>query len=200
MKVPVVNIQDFPRFSYRGVHLDVSRNFHSQESVFKMIDILAFYKINTLHLHLTDDEGWRIEIESLPELTRVGGQRGHTTKDAPALHPSYGSGPHPYAPQTYGSGYYTREEYIEILRYAHKRHITVIPEINLPGHARAAIKAMEARYEYFMSKGDEKAANEFRLIDPEETSEYLSAQLFTDNVVNVARESVYHFLKPWPMQ
>lgn len=195
VELPVFIAEDAPRFDYRGVHVDVARNFSPKESIFKIIDILAFYKINTLHLHLTDDEGWRLEIKALPELTEVGAQRHHTTKDAPALHPAFGSGPFAYAEGKFGSGFYTREDYLEILQYAKKHHITVIPEINMPGHARAAIKAMEARYNYFMEKGDVEAAEEYRLIDPEETSQYLSAQLFRDNVVNVARESVYRFFE-----
>ena len=195
LDLPVLKIKDAPRFDYRGVHVDVSRNFFPKETILKMIDILSFYKINTLHMHLTDDEGWRLEIKALPELTQVGAQRKHTTKDAPALHPAYGSGPFPYAEGKTGSGYYTREDFIEILQYAKKHHITVIPEINMPGHSRAAIKAMEARYNYYMERGDEEAADEYRLIDPQETSKYLSAQLFTDNVVNVARESAYRFFE-----
>ena len=191
----VQTIEDAPRFPYRGIHIDVARNFQEKEQIIKTIDLLAYYKVNTLHLHLTEDEGWRIEIRELPELTEVGGQREHTSQDAPALHPAYGSGPFPYADGTYGSGYYTHDDFVEILRYANEKHIRVIPEVNLPGHARAAIKAMEARYERFMAAGDDKAANEFRLIDPEETSEYLSAQSFTDNVINVARESAYHFFE-----
>ncbi|MFN2395847.1 MAG: family 20 glycosylhydrolase [Bacteroidales bacterium] len=193
--LPLVKIEDVPRFGYRGVHVDVSRNFFPKESILKMIDILAFYKINTLHMHLTDDEGWRLEIKTLPELTEVGAQRGHTGKDAAALHPAFGSGPFPYAPDKSGSGFYTQEDFVEILQYAYQRHIRVIPEINMPGHARAAIKSMEARYNYYMDRGDEEAAEEFRLIDPDETSEYLSAQLYNDNVVNVARESTYRFFE-----
>jgi len=194
-ELPVIVVEDAPRFGYRGVHIDVARNFHSKESLMKIMDVLAFYKINTLHLHLTEDEGWRLEIKTLPELTAVGGQREHTTKSAAAVHPAYGSGPFAYARGTYGSGFYSQQDYIEILQHATQRHIRVIPEINMPGHSRAAIKAMEARYNHFMSQGMEAEANEYRLIDPEETSEYLSAQLFTDNVVNVARESVYRFFE-----
>ncbi len=195
LSLPVIEIEDAPRFGYRGLHVDVSRNFQSTNTIKKVMDAMAYYKLNVMHFHLTEDEGWRLEIPSLPELTAVGGQRGHTTMDAPALHPAYGSGPYPNAEGKFGSGYYTREEYIDLLKYARERHIKVIPEINLPGHARAAIKAMEARYEHYMALGDEKAANEFRLIDPEETSQYVSAQSFKDNVVNVARESAYHFLE-----
>ncbi len=188
-----VIIEDAPRFGYRGLHIDVARSFQTKETIKKAIDILSFYKGNYLMLHLTEDEGWRIEIDGLPELTEVGGQRGHTTKEANALHPSYGSGPFPYAEGTYGSGFYTREDFIEILEYAKSRHVKIIPEVNFPGHSRAAIKAMEARYEKFMEQGDEEKANEFRLIDPEDTSRYLSAQWYDDNVVNVARESTYKF-------
>src|SRR5690606_12014854 len=104
-----------------------------------------------------------------------------------------GSGPYAYDENDHGSGYYSREDFIEILRYAKARHIKVIPELNFPGHARAAIKAMEARYERLMKEGKEAEANQYRLMDPADTSKYLSAQSFTDNVVSVARESTYRF-------
>jgi len=193
IEVSNVYIEDSPRFPYRGQHLDVSRNFFSKNEVFKLLDIMSFYKLNHLQLYLSEDEGWRIEIKELPELTKVGGQRQHTSKEGAALHPSYGSGPIAYENNTYGSGFYSREDFIDILQYAAERHITVIPTINFPGHARAAIKSMEARYEYFMAEGDEDLANEYRLIDPDEKSKYYSAQGYNDNVVNVARESVYKF-------
>lgn len=193
IEIPEVEIKDAPRFSYRGLHLDVARNFQTKESVKKVIDILAFYKGNYLLFYLTEDEGWRLDIEELPELVQVGGQRGHTAKEAEALHPSYGSGPVAYEEGSHGSGYYTREDFKEILQYAQRRHVNIIPEVNFPGHSRAAIKAMEARYKKFMAEGNEEKANEFRLIDPDETSKYLSAQWYTDNIVNVARESTYKF-------
>ncbi|MGI6321138.1 MAG: family 20 glycosylhydrolase [Bacteroidales bacterium] len=188
-----IEVRDAPRFSYRGMQIDVARNFHTKESILKMIDIMAFYKLNYFLIHLTEDEGWRLEIEGLPELTEVGSVRAHTQKSKSALHPSYGSGAKKFAPNTYGHGYYTKSEFIEILQYAQKRHITVIPGVNFPGHSRAAIKSMEARYEKYMQLGDEAKANEFRLIDPQDTSVYLSAQWYTDNVVNVASESTYRF-------
>jgi hexosaminidase len=188
-----VVIEDVPRFPYRGLQIDVGRSFQTKETIKKMIDILAFYKGNYFVLYLSEDEGWRIEIDGLPELTEVGAQRGHAAKEANALHPSYGSGPFPYAEGTYGSGYYTKEDFIEILKYAQSRHVKVIPAINFPGHSRAAIKSMEARYEKYMALGEEEKANEFRLIDPDDQSKYLSAQWYDDNVVNVARESTYKF-------
>lgn len=122
------------------------------------------------------------------------GQRQHVKgMDEAALHPAYGSGPQAYADGGHGSGFYTREEFINLLEYARDRHITIIPELNFPGHARAAIKSMEARYLKFMEEGNEAAAEEYRLVDPEDQSEYLSAQAYKDNVVSVARESTYRF-------
>jgi len=186
IEVSTVYIEDAPRFSYRGQHLDVCRNFFSKKQVYKLLDIMSFYKLNHLQLYLSEDEGWRIEIKELPELTKVGGQRQHTSKEAAALHPSYGSGPNAYEDNTFGSGFYSREDFIDILQYAAERHIKVIPTINFPGHARAAIKAMEARYKYYMEKGEESLANEYRLIDPNEKSKYYSAQGYDDNVVKMS--------------
>jgi hexosaminidase len=192
--LPAVVIEDAPRFTFRGLHLDVSRNFQTKETILRLLDLLSFYKINRFLFYTTEDEGWRLEIKDLPELTTIGAQRQHTTgKESPALHPAYGSGPFPRAEGKFGHGFYTRADFIEILKYASDRHIKVIPELNFPGHARAAIKAMEARYERLMKEGKEEEANEYRLIDPDDKSEYLSAQGYKDNVVCVARESVFRF-------
>ena len=190
-QIEVMTIEDAPRFHYRGLHIDVSRNFQSKEQMLKMLDLMATYKLNTLQLVLTDDEGWRLEIEELPELTEVGSKRGHTIEEKEHLHPSYGSGP--YVDNKYGTGHYSREDFIDILNYAHERHIKVIPTVNFPAHARSAIKAMEARYERLMDEGKEEAAEKYRLIDPRDTSTYTSAQRYHDNVVCVARQSVYNF-------
>ncbi len=192
--VRALAITDAPAFGYRGMHLDVGRNFHSVESVKHLLDAMAFYKLNKLHLNLTEDEGWRIEIEALPELTRVGAFRGHTTDDSEHLQPSYGSGPFPDPTRGYGSGFYSREQYLDLLGYAWDRHIEVIPEVNVPGHARAAIKAMEHRYRRFMAEGNEVEAERYRLVDPADVSVYRSAQWYTDNVINVCSESAYGFL------
>lgn len=191
--VESVEILDAPRFSFRSFLLDVSRNFTKKDDVLRLIDLLAMYKINKLNLHLSEDEGWRLEINGLPELTQIGSKRGHTTDSKNWLTPSYGSGPHPDSENNYGKGYYTREEFKEIIKYADQRHIQVIPEISMPGHARAAIKAMEVRYDYYMAKGETEKAKEFRLIDPNDKSVYLSAQMYKDNIVCVALPSVYHF-------
>lgn len=191
---PLVHIEDAPRFPFRSLHLDVARNFQTKETVLRTLDLLAHYKINHFLLYLTEDEGWRLEIDGLPELTEVGAQRQHTRYLLDAvLHPSYGSGPEAYENGKYGSGFYSKSDFVEILKYAKERHITVIPEVNFPGHARAAIKSMEARYNRLMEDGKEEEANEFRLIDPQDTSIYESAQAYKDNVVSVARESTYRF-------
>lgn len=194
LQLPQVSVKDAPRFHFRSLHLDVSRNFQSKETILRMLDMMAHYKLNHFLFYTTEDEGWRLEIDGLPELTAVGGQRQHVSDmNVPALHPAYGSGPFPYMDGRNGSGYYSREDFIEILGYAKKRHITIIPELNFPGHARAAIRAMESRYEKFMKDGNEEAANEYRLIDPGDSSVYLSAQSYKDNTVSVARESTYRF-------
>ncbi|MEI7586491.1 family 20 glycosylhydrolase [Runella sp.] len=189
-----VQIEDAPRFHFRSMQLDVSRNFQDKETILRLLDVLAFYKLNHFLLYTTEDEGWRLEIDGLPELTQVGAQRQHISsyKNA-ALHPGYGSGPVAYDKGKHGSGFYSKADFIEILKYATARHIKIIPEVNLPGHAHAAIKAMEARYERLMKDGKEKEANEYRLIDPNDQSVYLSAQGYKDNVVDVTRESTYHF-------
>ena len=181
-----VHILDFPRFKYRGFHLDVARNFHPAETVRKLLDVMSHYKLNTFHFHLTDDEGWRLEIPGLQELTEIGGRRGHTPDELDHLIPSYGSGPDP--DNSKGSGWYSRTDYIDLLKYASKRHIEVIPEIDLPGHARAAIVAMKSRS---LKTGNES----FMLHEPEDESEYRSIQGWDDNVINVCQESTYSFIE-----
>ncbi len=186
LEVPEISIKDAPRFAYRGMHLDVARNFNDKVAVKKLIDAMAFYKLNVLHLHLTEDEAWRLEIQELPELTQVGARRGFTLDSKEFLPSAYGSGANPDDASSHGNGYYSRADYKEIIKYAHDRHIEVIPEINVPGHARAAIKAMEARARNTKS-------DEYLLSDPEDASEYMSVQSYPDNVVCVCRESVYTF-------
>lgn len=195
LELPVIDIEDYPRFEYRGMHLDVARNFQPKESVLRLLDVMGMYKLSKFHFHLTDDEGWRLAIEGLPELVEVGGRRGHTEMDENFLHPSYGSGPSPMPGESFGSGWFSRNEYIEILEFADERHIEVIPEIDVPGHARAAIKAMEARYQRLMDEGQTEEAERYRLVDPEDESEYMSVQSFDDNVMNVCQETTYRFFE-----
>ena len=110
--LPLGQIKDQPRYAYRGMHLDLARNFQSYESLIKLIDLMAFYKLNKLHLHLTDDEGWRLESKILPELTEVVDRRAHTMDEKEVLQPAYGSGA---SEGVRGTGYYTQEQYIQII-------------------------------------------------------------------------------------
>ena len=132
IELPAVTINDYPRFSYRGAHLDVSRHFFTTDSIKRFVDMLALHNLNRFHWHLTDDQGWRIEIKKYPELTTVAAQRDETVigKNSPE-----------YDGKHYGPFFYTQEECREIVAYAAERHITVIPEIDLPGHMQAALAA-----------------------------------------------------------
>lgn len=186
-------IKDTPRFNYRGLHLDVARNFQSAATVKKLLDVMALYKLNKFHFHLTDDEGWRLPVGRLPELTQVGGRRGHTLDEKNHMIPSYGSGPDP--DEGPGSGWYDRGTFIDLLQYATERHIEVIPEIDIPGHARAAIVAMKSRYEQYKSRGYFETANRFRLHEPADKSQYRSVQNWDDNVINVCQPSTYRFME-----
>jgi len=192
LDLPLINVVDSPRFGYRGFHLDVARNFQSKETVLKILDLMARYKLNKFHFHLTDDEGWRLEIPSIPELTSIGGRRGHAVHEDDLLPPAYGSGPD--VNDQYGSGHYSRQEYIEILKYAAVRHIDVIPEIEMPGHARAAVMAMESRFRRLAKIGD-PSARLYLLNDLEDRSEYKSPQLYTDHVMNPGLPSTYVFIE-----
>lgn len=120
VQLDLYKIEDAPEYSYRGFMLDVARHFHSVSDVKHLIDLLSIYKINTLHLHLTDDQGWRIEIKSWPNLTAHGGKSSVKNEKG---------------------GFYTQEEYLEIQEYALKNHITIIPEIDMPGHTNAALSS-----------------------------------------------------------
>ncbi len=191
--VPGVSITDAPRFEYRGFMLDVGRNFQTKSEVLRLIDLIALYKLNTFHFHLTDDEGWRIEIDGLPELTDFGAKRGHTLSEKNHMPAAYGSGA--ATDSLYGSGFYTKADFIEILQYANARHIKVIPEVETPGHARAAIKAMDARYERLIKEGKKEEALQYFLRDVNDKSVYSTPQDFHDNVLDVALPSVYTFVE-----
>jgi hexosaminidase len=132
IKIPCCTIKDYPRFAYRGMHLDVGRHFFPVSFVKKYIDYLALHKFNTFHWHLTEDQGWRIEIKKYPKLTSVGGWRNGTIVGRYRGTGNDG--------KRYG-GFYTQEEIKEVIKYAAARYIDVIPEIELPGHSSAAIAA-----------------------------------------------------------
>jgi hexosaminidase len=131
---PKCFVKDYPTFQWRGLHLDVSRHFFTVEEVKRFIDLMAYYKFNTLHWHLTDDQGWRIEIKKYPLLTEVGAWRDSTLEN------HYTTQPRTYHQTRYG-GFYTQEEVKDIVQYAGARYINVVPEIEMPGHARAALAA-----------------------------------------------------------
>jgi hexosaminidase len=193
VSLPALRVVDAPRFGYRGLMLDVARNFQPKADVLRVLDLMARYKLNVFHFHLTEDEGWRVEIPSLPELTSVGARRGHTLDPSQFLPPAWGSGPDVDRP--WGSGFYSRADYVEMLRYAAARHIEVVPELEMPGHARAAIKSMEARFRAKSAAGDAEGAKQYRLSDPDDRSVYTSAQGYHDNVMNPALPSTYAFVE-----
>jgi hexosaminidase len=222
--LPEVHIADAPGFAFRGMHLDVARHFQTKQTVEKLIDVMAYYKLNKLHLHLADDEGWRLEIPGVPELTSFGAHRGHDIDEAGQLHIGLGDG-NDLGPGDHitdkpatrtaanggvapafqgfetatvnfvgkGSGFYTTRDFEDILAYATERHIDVIPEIDVPGHARAAVQAMEFRFSELRRTSPTRAA-EFRLLDPADTSRHTSVQGYTDNFLNPCLDSTYAFL------
>ncbi len=134
-EIPAVNITDHPRFGWRGLMLDVSRHFFTKEQVKEFIDDMVIYKFNLLHWHLTDDQGWRIEIKSLPKLTSVGAWRVDKTGTFNTF-----SKPATNEPKTYG-GFYTQEDIREVVQYAKEQYVNILPEIDVPGHSLAAIAA-----------------------------------------------------------
>lgn len=165
--IPAVSIVDYPRFAYRGLQLDVARHFVPKDQVKRLLDLMAINKLNRFQWHLGDDEGWRIQINEYPALTEVGAWRGFNH----ALQPTFGSGPKMYG------GFYTQEDIKEIVEYASERHITIIPEVDLPGHARALIKSLPEE-----------------LVDPADRSVYTSVQGYHDNVLSPCIPGTYEVL------
>ncbi|MBI1224825.1 MAG: family 20 glycosylhydrolase [Bacteroidetes bacterium] len=180
--IPAVHITDYPRFGWRGLMLDVSRHFFTKEEVKKYIDDMVRYKYNTFHWHLTDDNGWRIEIKSLPKLTEVGAWRverhGHFG-DRDDVRPDEKS--------TVG-GYYTQDDIREIVKYAAERHVTIVPEIDVPGHSMAALAAYPE-----LSCTDQKV-----FVDPgtnfADWYDNGTFKMKVENTLNPSDEKVYEFL------
>lgn len=190
--VPALRVFDEPRAQWRGMHYDLARNFHGKAAVLQLAEQMGRYKLNKLHLHLTEDEGWRIEIPGLPELTEVGSFRCFDLTETKCLMPQLGNGPSKTA---VGNGYLTPADLTEIVKFAAQRHIEVIPEIDMPGHSRAAIKSMEARYKKFIAAGNKEAAEQYLLSDIQDKSQYMSVQSYSDNAANVCLQSTYRFIE-----
>ncbi|PHS38912.1 MAG: hypothetical protein COB07_02535 [Sulfurovum sp.] len=170
--IPSCTIEDYPRFRWRGMMLDTSRNFFSKDYVKKFIDRMAQHKLNRFHWHLTDDEGWRLEIKRYPLLTKVGAKRGPGTKLPFSTYPALRG-----QKNKVQSGYYTQNDIREIVAYAKARAIEILPEIDIPGHAKAAIVAYPKL-----------------LQDPKDKSSYRSVQKVANNTINPGMESSYVFL------
>jgi len=190
--LPVTQINDAPRFGFRGLHLDVARHFPGKQAIETVLAQMFRLKLNKLHLHLSDDEGWRLAIPSLPELTEIGGFRCHDLQENRCLLPQLGSGPHKTAT---GNGFLTVADYQDLLTQAQRYGIEVIPSFDMPGHARAAVKAMQARYRRLMAAGKPQQAKAFLLADPQDTTDYLSIQFYRDNTINPCMDSSYHFIE-----
>ncbi len=181
--IPAVTIEDHPRFGWRGLMLDVSRHFFTKEQVKEYIDEMVKYKFNLLHLHLTDDQGWRIEIKSLPKLTEVGAWRVEKTGIFGRFSP-----PLPNEPKNYG-GFYTQEDIRELVQYAKDQYINILPEIDIPGHSLAAI----ASYPELTSTPGTYAVNsgEQLMVWPGGGQHFYG---LLDNSLCPARENVYEFV------
>ncbi|WP_160174198.1 family 20 glycosylhydrolase [Sphingopyxis sp. MWB1] len=186
-----LRVADRPEYVFRGLHVDVARNFHSRDQMLKLLDGMAAFKLNRLHLHLADDEGWRLEVPALPELTEVGAKRCHDPSETRCLLPQLGAGPNG---EGGADGYFSVADYVDIVRAAAARQIEVIPSIDTPGHSRAAVRSMEARAKRLLAAGDKAGAAEYRLIDPADTTRYRSIQHYDDNTVNVCLPSTYRFI------
>ncbi|MDP4263402.1 MAG: family 20 glycosylhydrolase [Bacteroidota bacterium] len=181
--IPAVTIEDYPRFGWRGILLDVVRHWFTKQQVKDFIDDMVQFKFNVLHLHLTDDQGWRLEIKSLPKLTEVGawrapriGRWGEFTKPAPD------------EPKTYG-GFYTQDDMRELIQYAKERYVTILPEIDVPGHSLAAVASYPELTCTTDSTYEVNAGNRFMIWPGNGTFYGL-----LDNTLCPANEKVYEFL------
>jgi hexosaminidase len=183
-EAPCVDITDYPRFGWRGLMFDVARHFFTKEDVEKYIDQMVRYKFNLLHLHLTDDEGWRIEIKGLPRLTQVGAWNVKKVGYFGTFSP-----PAPDAPRNYG-GFYTQEDIKEIVQYAKERFVNILPEIDVPGHSLAAIVSYP---ELSCTPGSEN----YHVRSGEEIMDWSHGAppiALVDNTLCPANEKVYDFL------
>jgi len=187
---PIIQISDSPRFKYRGFMLDISRNFYGLDKLKQIIDLMAMFKLNHFDIKLSDDEGWRLEIPGLPELTEIGAKRGFTTDESDQLIPMYGSGAN--GGET-GNGFLSQDDFIFLFQYAKAKNITIIPQLSFPSHARASIVSMDVRRNRLIALGNDEGAEMYALSDPNDNSIYQSAQLYNDNTINICMESSYRF-------
>ncbi len=187
------SIADYPDLHYRGYMIDIARNFYGLDDIKRFIDLMSYYKLNRLQFHFTDDEAWRVEIPGLPELTQVASRRGCTLDEKDYLAQIFDGDGNPDNQSQSANGYLTRAQMVDMLRYAAARGIKVIPEIETPGHARAAIVAMKSRYNR-LAATDKAATSQYKIWEDENTSAYTSAQSYHDNVLNVAGDGVYNFV------
>jgi hexosaminidase len=192
LRLRPLTIRDAPRYGYRGLHIDVARNFHGRSEILRLIEQAAALKLNRLHLHLGDDEGWRMQIPALPELTEVGAYRCAELTDTTCLQPQLGADP---ARTAATNGFLTSQDYLAILAAAKVRQIMIVPSFDMPGHSRAAIKAMEARYRRLSAAGHKAAAERYRLVEPGDTTRYKSIQNYDDNTLNVCIPQTYRFVE-----
>ena len=190
-KLKPLHVEDAPEYGFRGLHIDLGRNFHSRDEILKLVEAMAAFKLNKLHLHLAEDEGWRIEIPALPELAEIGSKRCHDPSETTCILPQLGAGPDGASGV---NGYLTTADYVAIVQAAAARQIEVIPSIDMPGHSRAAIKAMELRHARLAAAGKTAEADEYRLIDPADTTAYRSIQNYDDNTLNVCLPATYRFV------
>ncbi len=193
--LPLGKIVDEPDFAYRGFMADIARNFYGLDELKKLVDLLALYKINTIQFHFADDEAWRLEIPGLPELTDVASRRGCTLNELEDgfLAQIFDGNGNPNDLSQSANGFLSREQFIEFLRYANTHGIKIIPEIDTPGHSRAAIVAMKYRYNN-LATTNLKKAQEFMLWDPDDKGGYQSVQAYANNVLNPAQEGTYRFI------
>ena len=180
--LPAVRLADEPTYSYRGMHVDIARNYPGKDVLFELVEQMYRVKLNKLHLHLADDEGWRLEIKEYPELTDIGSRRCESDQEDSCLIPQLGSGPNA---DSSVNGYLTASDYKTLVQYAAERNIEVIPSIDMPGHARAAIKSMQARQQMYPQSPD--------LVEEGDTTVYRSIQFYNDNTLNPCIADTYEF-------
>ena len=196
-ELPALTVTDYPRYEWRGLMLDCSRHFYSLEYLKKQVDMLAHYKMNRLHLHLTDDQGWRIEIKRYPELTQRGAWRTFNQQDSICIdtykdQPEFELDPRfivRNGDRTLYGGYYTQEELRSLVAYARERHVEIIPEIDMPGHTQA----ISAIYPQFTATGEASWGTIFSVpLSPAKEEVYTFLQHILDEVMDIFPSHYIH--------